>query len=215
MFLRDRSSCCCVGAASSRSATCCCAVMSAQNPDGDWPQWFMFFERDRAVRAGDSHGDIVFWPVLALAQYLIASGDASVLDERVGDATVWQHAERALALIEKRVVSGTALAAYGHGDWNDALQPAIRRCVSTCAARGPSRCTTRCSERWRRHCARSVARSRLRNLRVEQRQFSAISSACWSSMACSLATRYSSKTACAICCTRATRLPACATARSQ
>jgi len=99
-------------------------VMSAQNPDGDWPQWFMFFERDRAIRAGDSHGDIVFWPVLALAQYLVASGDASVLDERVGDATVWQHAERALTLIEKRVVAGTALAAYGHGDWNDALQPA-------------------------------------------------------------------------------------------
>ncbi len=99
-------------------------VMSAQNPDGDWPQWFMFFERDRDVRAGDSHGDIVFWPVLALAQYLIASGDASVLDERVANETVWRHAERALALIEKRVVPGTALAAYGHGDWNDALQPA-------------------------------------------------------------------------------------------
>ena len=99
-------------------------VMSAQNADGDWPQWFMFFERDSAIRAGDSHGDIVFWPILALAQYLIASGDAGVLDERVADATVWQHAERALALIQKRVVPGTALAAYGHGDWNDALQPA-------------------------------------------------------------------------------------------
>lgn len=99
-------------------------VMSAQNPDGDWPQWFMFFERDSAIRAGDSHGDIVFWPVLALAQYLTASGDASVLDEQVAGSTVWQHAERALALIEKRVVPGTALAAYGHGDWNDALQPA-------------------------------------------------------------------------------------------
>ena len=99
-------------------------VMSAQNADGDWPQWFMFFERDSAVRAGDSHGDIVFWPVLALAQYLIASGDEELLDERVAGATVWQHAERALALIEKRVVPDTALAAYGHGDWNDALQPA-------------------------------------------------------------------------------------------
>ena len=99
-------------------------VMSAQNADGDWPQWFMFFERDRAVRAGDSHGDIAFWPVLALAQYLIASGDKSLLDEPVAGATVWQHAERALALIEKRVVPDTALAAYGHGDWNDALQPA-------------------------------------------------------------------------------------------
>jgi 1,2-beta-oligoglucan phosphorylase len=99
-------------------------VMSAQNADGDWPQWFMFFERDSAIRAGDSHGDIVFWPVLALAQYLIASGDKGLLDEQVAGASVWQHAERALALIEKRVVRDTALAAYGHGDWNDALQPA-------------------------------------------------------------------------------------------
>lgn len=103
-------------------------VMRAQRADGDWPQWFMFFERDRAVRAGDSHGDIVFWPVLALAQYLIASGDAGVLDERLpffeGEpASVWEHAQRALALIERRVIPGTALAAYGHGDWNDALQP--------------------------------------------------------------------------------------------
>lgn len=110
-------------------------VMRAQNPDGDWPQWFMFFERERAIRAGDSHGDIVFWPLLALAQYLIASADAGLLDERtrffhrrssrrVVQPTVWQHARRALALIGRRVVAGTALAAYGHGDWNDALQPA-------------------------------------------------------------------------------------------
>jgi cellobiose phosphorylase len=110
-------------------------VFNAQNPDGDWPQWFMFFERDRAIRAGDSHGDVVFWPVLALAQYLIATADASVLDERVAffdvdragaaePATVWQHVQRALGVIERRVVRGTALAAYGHGDWNDALQPA-------------------------------------------------------------------------------------------
>jgi len=105
-------------------------VFGAQSPDGDWPQWFMFFERDRDVRAGDSHGDIVFWPVLALAQYLIASGDAQLLDQRVPyfgadeQFTVWQHVERALAVIERRVVADTSLAAYGHGDWNDALQPA-------------------------------------------------------------------------------------------
>ena len=104
-------------------------VMRAQSRDGDWPQWFMFFERERAIRAGDSHGDIVFWPLLALAQYLLASGDAAFLDEPLPFfddelASVWQHAERALALIGKRVVASTALAAYGHGDWNDALQPA-------------------------------------------------------------------------------------------
>jgi cellobiose phosphorylase len=110
-------------------------VFRNQNPDGDWPQWFMFFERERGIRAGDSHGDIVFWPLFALAQYLLASGDASVLDEAVpffdarGDAgapggSVLAHVERALALIDRRVIPGTRLAAYGHGDWNDSLQPA-------------------------------------------------------------------------------------------
>ncbi|HEV7138387.1 MAG TPA: hypothetical protein VGN43_17255 [Steroidobacteraceae bacterium] len=110
-------------------------VMANQNPDGDWPQWFMFFERERGIRAGDSHGDIVFWPLVALAQYLIASGDAGILDAAVrffdsdgpdaGErATIWQHVERALGLIDRRRIPGTALAAYGHGDWNDSLQPA-------------------------------------------------------------------------------------------
>ena len=41
----------------------------------------MFFERERNIRPGDSHGDIVFWPLLALAQYLLASDDAAMLDE--------------------------------------------------------------------------------------------------------------------------------------
>ncbi len=110
-------------------------VFRTQNPDGDWPQWFMFFERERNIRPGDSHGDIVFWPLLALAQYLIASGDAGLLEEQAvffhpeGDgqaerATVWQHVERALAVIAARVIHGTRLAAYGNGDWNDSLQPA-------------------------------------------------------------------------------------------
>ena len=58
-------------------------VMAQQNPDGDWPQWFMFFERERDIRPGDSHGDIVFWPLLVLAQYLLASGDAALLEQSV------------------------------------------------------------------------------------------------------------------------------------
>lgn len=110
-------------------------VFRQQNADGDWPQWFMFFERERNIRPGDSHGDIVYWPLLALAQYLSATGDARLLDESLpffhpnGDAaaenvSIWQHVERALALIENRVIEGTVLAAYGHGDWNDSLQPA-------------------------------------------------------------------------------------------
>ena len=110
-------------------------VMAQQNGDGDWPQWFMFFERERDIRPGDSHGDIVFWPLLVLAQYLVASGDAALLEERVPyfvprsapasePESIWQHVERALAVIGKRTIPGTALPAYGHGDWNDSLQPA-------------------------------------------------------------------------------------------
>jgi 1,2-beta-oligoglucan phosphorylase len=109
-------------------------VFKQQNPDGDWPQWFMFFERERNIRPGDSHGDIAFWPLLVLAQYLIASGDPGILEEKVRffeaagpdhgeNATVWQHVLRALDLTHKRLIPGTALAAYGHGDWNDSLQP--------------------------------------------------------------------------------------------
>jgi CRISPR-associated protein Csx3 len=112
-------------------------VFSAQDASGDWPQWFMFFERERQIRAGDSHGDIVFWPLLALGQYLLASGDAALLDAPLPfhaepgavpeQASLWQHAERALAVIAERRIAGTALAAYGHGDWNDSLQPADPR----------------------------------------------------------------------------------------
>jgi cellobiose phosphorylase len=110
-------------------------VFRQQNPDGDWPQWFMFFERERNIRPNDSHGDIVFWPVLALGQYLVAADDPDLLDEEVpffhpeGEAAAerasfWGHVERALGVIERRAIPGTRLAAYGHGDWNDSLQPA-------------------------------------------------------------------------------------------
>jgi cellobiose phosphorylase len=111
-----------------------CRVFAAQNADGDWPQWFMFYPRDAAVRAGDSHGDIVFWPVLALADYLHASGDATLLTEPLpfhtsagqpaDVAPLAEHLARAIGLMRRRTVAGTRLAAYGHGDWNDALQPA-------------------------------------------------------------------------------------------
>lgn len=111
-----------------------CLVFRQQNSDGDWPQWFMFFERERNIRPGDSHGDIVYWPLLALAQYLTATGDAGVLDEALPFfhhdpkaaevASIRDHVARALDLIHHRVVEGTGLAAYGHGDWNDSLQPA-------------------------------------------------------------------------------------------
>ncbi|TMA26247.1 MAG: hypothetical protein E6J78_14700 [Deltaproteobacteria bacterium] len=109
-------------------------VFAAQNADGDWPQWFQFIERERDLRASDSHGDIVFWPLLALARTVLGTGDHSLFDAQVpfhggpgateAKATLLQHVERALQVIARRRVAGTALAAYGHGDWNDSLQPA-------------------------------------------------------------------------------------------
>ncbi|MCW5891144.1 MAG: hypothetical protein KIT14_11420 [bacterium] len=109
-------------------------VFANQNPDGDWPQWWTFFARDRGIRAPDAHGDIVFWPVLALAQYVLASDDGGILDaelpffhpggdDRAERGTVLAHVERALAAIAARRIPGTRLVAYGHGDWNDSLQP--------------------------------------------------------------------------------------------
>ena len=71
---------------------------------------------------------------MALADYLLASGDATLLDQPLpfhaepGDAhppvPVREHVVRALAVVARRTIAGTRLAAYGHGDWNDALQPA-------------------------------------------------------------------------------------------
>lgn len=109
-------------------------VFRAQNPEGDWPQWFAIFERDRHIRASDSHGDIVFWPIVALCRYLMASEDRKLLDEplpffhhrgdrQAEEGTIWTHPERALQVMKRKVIPGTRLAAYGHGDWNDSLQP--------------------------------------------------------------------------------------------
>ena len=113
-------------------------VFAAQNSSGDWPQWFTFFERERAIRAGDSHGDIIFWPLMALARYLEASADLALLDTPLpffqdttrsgaGVPSLWQHVERALTLIATQCLPDTALVSYGQGDWNDSMQPADAR----------------------------------------------------------------------------------------
>ncbi|WP_330475549.1 GH36-type glycosyl hydrolase domain-containing protein [Terrabacter sp. C0L_2] len=108
-------------------------VFRAQNARGDWPQAFEFLPPLPETGQQDSHGDVVFWPVLAAGDYLRTTGDASILDERVafvGDdalgepATVAEHLRRAVARIAECTVPGSPLPAYGHGDWNDSLQPA-------------------------------------------------------------------------------------------
>ena len=108
-------------------------VFRAQNARGDWPQAFEFLPPLPESGQQDSHGDVVFWPVLATGDYLRTTGDATLLDELVafvGDdgleppAPVAEHLRRAVARITECTVPGSALPAYGHGDWNDSLQPA-------------------------------------------------------------------------------------------
>lgn len=108
-------------------------VLAAQNRDGSWPQAFGFLPGDEGFRHEPPHGDVVHWPVLALGRYLLASGDAGVLAEPVpwwtadgpaAPAPVLDHALAALDHARAGLLPGTHLVAYGHGDWNDSLQPA-------------------------------------------------------------------------------------------
>jgi CRISPR-associated protein Csx3 len=108
-------------------------VFGAQNARGDWPQAFEFYPREFRGGQQDAHGDVVFWPVLALGEYLAVTGDASLFSERVtfvddhgatAGEPLLEHVRRALAIIATSTVPGSPLPAYGHGDWNDSLQPA-------------------------------------------------------------------------------------------
>lgn len=108
-------------------------VLAAQNRDGSWPQAFGFLPGEGAFRHEPPHGDVVHWPVLALGRYLLASGDAGVLAEPVpwwspdgttAPARALDHVLAALDHARAGLLPGTHLVAYGHGDWNDSLQPA-------------------------------------------------------------------------------------------
>ena len=102
---------------------------------GDWPQWFMY-DRYGKIRSCDSHGDIIMWPLKALCEYIEATNDFSILNEKVCYVddktcapiskieTISEHVAREIAVIKAGCVNGTALYHYGHGDWEDTLQPA-------------------------------------------------------------------------------------------
>ena len=57
-------------------------LFSRQDPDGGWPQWWMF-DSYASVRADGAHGDVIYWCILALCSYLKTSGDFAFLDERL------------------------------------------------------------------------------------------------------------------------------------
>ncbi|WP_197708685.1 GH36-type glycosyl hydrolase domain-containing protein [Vibrio tapetis] len=103
---------------------------------GTWPQWFMF-DNYAHIQQEEAHGDIVVWPLKALADYIVATGDTSLLVEPLPytlahsdfslseiKPTLLEHVERQIQHIEDNLVPGTWLSSYGDGDWDDTLQPA-------------------------------------------------------------------------------------------
>lgn len=103
-------------------------LYSHQNPTtGEWPQWFMLDAY--AFGAGDCHGDVVFWPLGILADYLEKTEDVGILNsalpfqENPTHASLEEHVKAAIKSIADRFIEGTDLLCYGGGDWDDTLQP--------------------------------------------------------------------------------------------
>lgn len=102
--------------------------------DGNWPQWFMF-DRYSRIQHHESHGDIIVWPLKALAAYMNITGDMDILKEPLkyttkkdyafteSEETLWEHVKKQIENIREHFIPGTCLSCYGDGDWDDTLQP--------------------------------------------------------------------------------------------
>lgn len=108
-------------------------VFSNQNPDGGWPQWWMFDSYSN-VRADSSHGDVMYWCIIALCNYIKVTSDIAFLYEilpyyhekdvhNTEKTTLSEHIDRLIAKVIDSFIPGTALVPFGGGDWNDSLQP--------------------------------------------------------------------------------------------
>lgn len=108
-------------------------IFSNQNIDGGWPQWWMF-DSYSTVRAESSHGDIFYWCLIALGNYIKVTGDLDILSEEIPyyheDGAAFaeitplsEHVDRLINMIIDSFITGTSLVPFGGGDWNDSLQP--------------------------------------------------------------------------------------------
>ncbi|HQG22263.1 MAG TPA: amylo-alpha-1,6-glucosidase [Bacteroidales bacterium] len=111
-------------------------IFSNQEPDGGWPQWWMF-DSYNEIRADSAHGDIVYWCLIALSSYIRATGDFGILDERLPYfqkdekeqkllTPLREHINRLVDKVTGSFIRGKWLVRYGGGDWNDSLQPVNR-----------------------------------------------------------------------------------------
>ena len=110
-----------------------CIIFSNQNPDGGWPQWWMF-DSYSEIRADSSHGDIFYWCIIALSNYIKVTGDLRFLTRscliimkkvpaHAEKTPLSEHIDRLIKMIIDSFIPGTALVPFGGGDWNDSLQP--------------------------------------------------------------------------------------------
>ena len=108
-------------------------IFSNQNTVGDWPQWWMF-DSYFNIRAGDCHGDVYYWCIIALSSYIKVTGDVKFLEETLPyyhekgvafaeKTPLSEHLDRLVKMIVDSFIPGTALVPFGGGDWNDSLQP--------------------------------------------------------------------------------------------
>jgi cellobiose phosphorylase len=108
-------------------------IFSNQNPDGGWPQWWMF-DSYSSIRAHEAHGDIIYWCIIALSNYIKVTGDINILDEvlpyysesstsKKEGTPLSEHIDRLIRMIVDSFIPGTSLVPFGGGDWNDSLQP--------------------------------------------------------------------------------------------
>ncbi len=111
-------------------------IFSNQDPDGGWPQWWMF-DRYSKIRSGSAHGDIVHWCLIALSNYVKVTGDLNILDEvlpyyhekgpdQAEHTPLSEHVDRLIKRIVASFIPGTAFVPFDGGDWNDSLQPASK-----------------------------------------------------------------------------------------
>lgn len=102
--------------------------------DGNWPQWFMF-DKYFNIQAGESHGDIIVWPLKTISDYLTITKDYSILEEQIPyteretfkqtkhTASIYDHLKKEIQYIKDHFLHDTFLSSYGDGDWDDTLQP--------------------------------------------------------------------------------------------
>jgi len=112
-------------------------IFSNQNSEGDWPQWWMF-DSYFNIRADDCHGDVYYWCLISLSNYMKVTGDFKILEELLpyynekgvayAEKTLLsEHVKRLIKMITDSFIPGTALVPFGGGDWNDSLQPVSRQ----------------------------------------------------------------------------------------